>query len=239
MNDVNKKLLNMYIENKINEKKFTEKCYKEWSPSEGSSYVWQHFYCTNEYLNSKIKIMFIGQESYGWGYEEGVKESMEFTKYFLYNSYNTIFWEFMYELESKINGDKEFNKYSFFYSNIFRICVDSNNNNEIKHLIYNIKLTNEYIKNIQTLYKEIKIVKPDIIIFLSGPNYDKYITNIFKYVYFKQVNDMYSTRELSRIINENLPINTFRLYHPMYANRYRDKYWDKVINIISNSIKSI
>lgn len=233
MNDINKNLFNLYTNNNKIENDFIEKCYEKWPTTDNSDYVRQHFYCTDEYINNKIKIMIIGQESYGWYYPNNIKESMELTKNFLYDNYYTIFWEFSYELEKSINGEKPFNKYSYFYSNIFRICVDSV---YAKHLIYNSELSDEYISKIQTLSSEIKIVDPDVIVFLSGPNYDKYISNIYKGLEFCRLDDNYDVRELSRLMHTELPNNTFRLYHPMYANRYRDKYWDKIINIISNFV---
>lgn len=233
MNFINIKLKELYNSKEKLKNEFNKKCHNKHVPDLESEYVWQYFYCPDECLKYYKRLMFVGQEPYGWGYIYDIDSSMEYTKNFLYSNYNSVFWRYINEISSIINNYKDFNKYSYFYSNIFRLCLDS----DIKYLFKNNILVNEYIKNIQTLSEEIKIFNPDKLFFLTGPNYDQYLINIFPGIKFNQINDNYSTRELARLIHEHLPYNTFRLYHPNYANRHKKRLWQSVINIVTNKSK--
>ena len=71
--------------------------------------------------------------------------------------------------------------------------------------------------------EEIKIIKPDIVLFLTGPNYDDRIlaqlqeANIFKVGDLKQIGG-FSIKELAAIEHKELPqVSMRRLYHPNYT----------------------
>lgn len=66
--------------------------------------------------------------------------------------------------------------------------------------------------------EEIKIINPDIVLFLTGPNYDYYIKNQLKGVEFKTVEN-YGIRQFARVEYKSLPKNSFRIYHPVYLRR--------------------
>ena len=67
--------------------------------------------------------------------------------------------------------------------------------------------------------EEIKeIIKPKIVLFLTGPNYDNYIRNQLEGVKFKTVEN-YNERQFARVEHKSLPENSFRIYRPEYLNR--------------------
>ena len=68
------------------------------------------------------------------------------------------------------------------------------------------------------LEEEIKIINPDIVLFLTGPYYDYYIEKQLKGVEFKTVEN-YGIRQFARVEHEALPKNSFRIYHPVYLRR--------------------
>lgn len=229
MNNINIKLKELYESKEKIKNNFNKKCHNMHVPDLESEYVWQYFYCPDECLKYNKKLMFVGQESYGWEYIYDINKSMEFTNNFLHSDYNSVFWRFINEVSSIINIYSGFNKYNYFYSNIFRLCLDSN----IKYLLKNNMLINEYLNNIQTLSEEIKIFNPDKLFFLTGPTYDTYLLNIFPGIEFNQVNNNYSIREFSRLSHKYLPYDTFRLYHPNYANRHKNRLWQPIIDIVT------
>lgn len=230
MNSINQQLEKIYMESKSKTDDFMKRCDDLWI-EDGESVV-QYFYCTDEYINSKTKIMCVGKGTHGWGYEKEVKKSMTFMRDFIYNDISSpIFW-FIHEFESIINGEKEFNKSHIFFSNIFRIICDVSSIKLLEHE----HMAMEYLDKIQTLSQEIKAADPDILLFLTGPNYDRYISRIYKNVRFEQVSELYYTRELARLVHDSLPLNTFRLYHPGYANRNREHLWRDIIQEIKRIV---
>jgi hypothetical protein len=83
--------------------------------------------------------------------------------------------------------------------------------------------------------EEIKILYPDVVIFLSGPNYDRHIKRIFGAISFEPVIGR-PTRQLARVVGKGLPRNSFRTYHPNYG--YRNDFYP-IRDEILNEIKSL
>ena len=237
MNDKNFQLEEFY--NSVQEKTelFRCKCEDAWSgPIENSWCPCQYFYFTDEYLNSAIKVMIVGKATNGWFQDPSwtVKQAMEATKEFLYkdNCAGSFFWRFSWEFESLMNGEKPFGKFNVFYSNMFRISNDA----EPKDLYRHPELVEEYLDAVQSLSHEIRIASPDVLLFLTGPDYDTYLMRIFRGVRFEKASAKYSERELARLVHESLPVNTFRLYHPNYANRDKVHLWENLLPELRNLI---
>ncbi len=231
MNDINKKLMDIYTS--INEQTmvFREKCENIFGNSE--EFVIQYCYCPDAYTDIKTRIMCVGQDPNGWGYITEVSDAMKFTADALQNiDWHAPYWRFIHEFECMINGEKDLSRDYIFWSNIFRIIGDVNPH----RMLENSALTMEYLDHFQTLSAEITAADPNILIFLTGPNYDYYIERIFKDVQFLPVSQTFDIRELARLTHKNLPDNTFRLYHPGYANRYRDRLWTPVMLELKNRI---
>lgn len=224
MNSVNKKLMNIYKLTKEDAMDFCKKCENTFENSE--KFIIQYCYCPDNYIESKTKIMFVGQDPNGWGYATEILDAMKFTQDALKKiDWHAPYWRFIHELESIINGEKELSRDYIFWSNIFHIIGEVD-----PHLMLrNSDLTMEYLDHFQTLSAEIAAADPNILIFLTGPNYDLYIERIFKDIQFLPVSQTFDVRELARLTHRNLPNNTFRLYHPGYANRYRDRLWEPVM----------
>lgn len=67
----------------------------------------------------------------------------------------------------------------------------------------------------QIVVDELKILKPDICIFLTGPNYDDIVKAVFPNVTFETVSDV-SRREFARMRHPDLPEHAYRTYHPQH-----------------------
>ncbi len=187
-----------------------------------------------QYENSDIKVLIFGQETNDWemNFNSSIEHSLSTYNDF-YNSgecfiYGGHFWngfrKFLNSLKENFN-DK---KICAVWNNVIKIGVSGRDQNKPNNVIYNIEKENFNIIN-----DEINILKPDIILFMSGPNYDNEIRNSLSDIEFIKLSDEFSVRELSKILFKNYN-NIYRTYHPNYL--YRNNI-DKYFNIIINDIK--
>ena len=91
------------------------------------------------------------------------------------------------------------------------------------------------MKHFNVLSQELKILNPDICIFLSGPYYDADLQIKLPDLKIESFCD-YSKNEVAKLISKSLPNNSFRTYHPGYGSRYVDWYCEVIENIV-NEIK--
>ena len=187
-----------------------------------------------KYLNSEIKVLFLGQETNDWGnnFTGNIEETLEIyddfynSKYAL-NSYGGHFWNginrFIELLEKKFS-EKRIN---YTWSNVVKIGASGRDQNHPENYIYNIEL--EYFK---VLEKELEILRPDIILFVSGPNYDSNIEKNLKGVEFNTCNSSFSKRQIAKLKFKEFN-NIYRTYHPNYLWRNNiNEYFETIINDI-------
>lgn len=170
------------------------------------------------YEKMKYKILIVGQENNGYGYETEPKKSMLFTLDFQNGRYydNAPFFSFPYSFCASINDcdNEKYSKKSYLaWVNLKEFSFETSSKKPLNEKAQNI-IDNEY----NILEEEIKIIKPDIVLFLTGPYYDYYIEKQLKGVEFKTVEN-YGIRQFTRVEHEALPKNSFRIYHPVYLRR--------------------
>ena len=81
---------------------------------------------------------------------------------------------------------------------------------------------------------EVDILKPDLCIFMTGPNRDHDIKFHFQDCVFKKAFDQYSIREVARI--ESKKIKGLRLYHPSYFGGFNNKYKKDIRNLLAEML---
>ena len=218
--DVNNKLINLY-------NKFLIEFIKSFDQNEREELslpILLHAF--PDYFNSKYKILFVGKETYNWygkiseqekynvKFLVGRYQEFEFAK--CYHGKNSPFWRLLHAF------NKEINLYTsntgFLWTNFSK--TDHNKTTPTK------ELQKKANKGYHLLKDEIKIIKPDIVIFLTSWKYDNKIREVFKNVEFEII----EPRKLSRIKHHDLPELTFRTYHPTYLQR--SKQFDRIINKI-------
>ena len=170
------------------------------------------------YEKMKYKILIVGQENNGYGYETEAKKSMLFTLDFQNGRYydNAPFFSFPYSFCASINDcdNEEYSKKSYLaWVNLKEFSFETSSKKPLNEKAQNI-IDNEY----NILEEEIKIIKPDIVLFLTGPYYDYYIEKQLKGVVFKLVEN-YGIWQFARVEHKSLPKNSFRIYHPVYLRR--------------------
>lgn len=189
--------------------------------------------CVDEFNKASTKIMIIGQETNGWSppiYSiEDIRKSMNFYGDFTCNkkNANTSFWKTMYYI-NEIFGNK--NSFCFVWNNILKLGKSGDSGRPISKVT---ELENEYFN---LLTKEIEIIKPDVCIFLTGPNYDNDIKAKIIDVKFEAMKG-YLEREFCLLRSNFLPLHSYRTYHPGFGLYYKDWYY-KILNTISNRYRN-
>lgn len=163
-----------------------------------------------EYLESMVKIVFVGQETNGWSKRDNVVEQMQtYTDFGLglrpkiakkYAS--SPFWNVIRKIEKAVTGQ--------------HYCCASLNLNKFD---VNGKSPREpYLATIEKLdhilKAEIQLLQPDVVIFFTGWKYDSRVSKIFS-ASLTEV-DGFKKRELAEISLANEPFKIFRTYHPNY-----------------------
>ncbi len=181
-----------------------------------------------DYFQAKHKILFVGKETYKW--YGNMLESEKLNVEYLMNKYqkfefarthhgkNSPFWRFLPLLYKKLNSASPRN--GFMWTNFSK--VDQSKTTPT------IQIQEKSIIGFQLLKEEIRILNPDIVIFLTSWKYDNMIRQVFENTDFKIIEPRY----LSQLDHKSFPELTFRTYHPTYLNQ--SKQFEKVLNSIVN-----
>lgn len=189
----------------------------------------------NDYENSEIKVMIFGQETNSWyeTFNGNIDITMNlyrdfFNKGKALNNYGGAFWNGVNKFIELLKNKYENRKIGILWNNVIKIGCEERNKNMPPKYIYNIEK-----EKFNVIKNEIEILKPNIILFLSGPFYDFAIENAFQKIFKKNEINEFSERELSRI-DIGFGNNVFRTYHPNYL-RYNDtnRYFNAIINQIN------
>ena len=187
-----------------------------------------------EYDHSDIKVMIIGKETNDWGnnFTGDIQEILEiyddfFNSGFALNSYKGHFWNGFKRFNTLLQAKYKDKKISYLWNNVIKIGASGRGQNHPQNYIYEVEQT-----HFNLLEKELEILNPDIVLFLSGPTYDDKITRILPGVKFQSCNTNFTCRQLSRLIFKSHK-NIFRTYHPNYLWRNDiNKYFGAVINSV-------
>jgi hypothetical protein len=135
------------------------------------------------------------------------------------------YWKYVHEINAHFNQGK---KKNFLAANVSKFCAGGAPLDWETH--------KESVSHFDCLREEIKILNPDVIIFLSGPNYDDKIKIQFnEELEFTPLFEEIGVRELARIKSAGLPVRTYRTYHPGYLQRSSTTHY---INLILSHIKN-
>lgn len=77
--------------------------------------------------------------------------------------------------------------------------------------------------------KELAILQPHLCLFVTGPNYDNFLSEVFPKCELTQLVEGVPIRQLARINHLYLPENSFRTYHPRYLSQ--SGRWDFLARI--------
>lgn len=173
-----------------------------------------------DWKNIHPKLMIVGQQTCGWGFFGSGNEldligglMADYTNFCLGQFYRpTPFWQASYVVHMSINSASR--PFGFAWTNLVKLDQKSRRPApQIEELVSH---------NFPVAADELAIVRPDIIVFFTGPNYDKRLRQIFDGACLENV--AADTIGLARVKHKALPDRSFRSYHPGYLARFPIKY---------------
>jgi len=175
---------------------------------------------TEQYFESELKVMVFGQETNNWldkFLDTGGVTALIKTYNGFYNSgkcysYGGYFWNALSKLKSRLELENQENQVGILWNNILKIGRYREKGTPSKDIIVWQKPAIDFIK------EEIAHFSPNIVIFFTGPYYDRHIKNAFNDVSFEPINAR-PKHQLARVVSQYLPHKSIRTYHPGYLWR--------------------
>lgn len=186
--------------------------------------------------SARVKVLIIGQETLSWKYdpyetgdlgnpietfrdfleaEHGVRAMWNLYRWYAlgraYPKLNSPFWRGFRALSSAISGCED----SALWTNVFKVNVSGS-------VMKNCKVAE--IRELRGAQKgllsgEIAILKPQVVVFLSGPSYDLTIQGDFPDMQVSEFSRRFPKSAVGIVRAEGLPIRTIRTHHPEYLQR--------------------
>ncbi len=157
-----------------------------------------------DFVNSKNRLLIIGQETNGWSYHlDDIEKQMKHYEDFNVgvDYYSSPFWN----ITRKIEAILENNPHSCAWTNLNKFDLNSG------------RPHGEYEKAISELddilLSEIQILRPNYCLFYTGPYFDQRIKNLFENIEFEAIPN-FAISEFCKLKHPNLPENSYRSHHP-------------------------
>lgn len=200
-----------------------------------------------EWLSADLKIMICGQETKGWWEHQSkalqwnVSDIMDFYE----KSYHQ---QKIYSLKGKRHG-AFFKGFNFFRRHITQINKTSDV--KISFICNNLRkigrsgrqtgvcpISNQIEREVFPVFsEEVRILKPDLIIFMTGPSCDSDIVFHFPQAIFNQSNTSSTPNALS-IINGISPYS-LRCYHPAFYKGFNSELKRNMKGILDSFLKQL
>lgn len=182
----------------------------------------------DDYESSNLKVAYFGQETNGWEGPFAETQGVEHLQQVYHDFVNVKTFEYGGQywngVKSFQNAFSELDSSSrFTANNLVKIGKAWDRGAPPESVI------DWQAHWFEVIREELKILNPDVVIFLSGPNYDRHIETIFGKVKFESLNSR-PVRELARVVAEGLPRNSYRTYHPNYG--YRNNFYPTQSDIL-------
>lgn len=175
----------------------------------------------SNYSSQKIKLMVVGQETFGWNKSLSIVEQRTTYQEFNFGSsyYSSPFWNVIRKLERSLNIEP----YAISWSNLNRFDVDCGSPDRTE-LAQDIASLDYLVK------EEISILKPDACIFFTNHKYDKRLRDLYQDLVFDNVHRL-PKKHFSKLNHPDLPKYTLRAPHP---RTIRTQRWeDDFITVVS------
>ena len=191
------------------------------------------------YRDADVKFMIFGQETNDWEEQAETKQTVyaagfDFVLDLYRGFYNTgkcysyggHFWNGFNRFRAMLGKEHPDAKICYVLNNIIKIGKLGEKGCPPDY-IYEVER-----KHFSVIREEIDILKPDVILFLTGPNYDNKISDVFGDVSYSALSP-FSERQLARVSLPDVDV-TFRTYHPNFLWRNNiEHYFETIINEIS------
>lgn len=178
-----------------------------------------------KYTESNVKIAFVGQETNGWSQKKDVVGQMKtYYNFNLGKKYRSSpFWNVIRKFEDAINNDQ----YCSAWLNLNR--YDENNK---KPSAKTRSILNNYD---DILLSELRILKPDVVIFFTGHAYDGRLLPALKAK--KSPIQDFKVKQFCELLTDELHAKVYRTYHPRYLRM--SKLENSVIETVSDLVNQL
>jgi hypothetical protein len=182
-----------------------------------------------EKLNaSDMRVMIFGQETKGWGntidlMEGPTKIAGNYHHFFcdknFYKGYGrSSFWKAFRFFEQNIQAAYPEKNIYFSWNNINKIGRSGGKTN-VSGAVRALER-----EHLSVVAAEVAAFKPDLVIFLTGPNRNSDFKHHFPDVTFSAIDNDYSVKALAHVKSAALPSKAIRLYHPSYFKAFTNEY---------------
>ena len=186
-----------------------------------------------KYKNSDFKLMVFGKETNGWDEGDGTLDSVLETYYKFTDSqgefnvdYRSFFWDRVKDFHRTLKVKSNKNIY-LIYNNLLKIGkLDSGRPPKY--------ITDMERKYFSVIEDEIKILRPDLLLFLSGENYDDVIHDIWGDIEYQAINP-YQKNELAKMNIPGVKL-ALRSAHPQEITSWSKHEYEKLFNTIIDQI---
>jgi hypothetical protein len=178
----------------------------------------------DKYKNQKNPLLIIGRETHGWTSERGnlTKQMEKYIEFNLGIKYRpSPFWNVTRKVEKVIQNEPfscawtNFSKFDFYAGSSYGK--------------YEVAIS--HVDNL--LIDEIRVIKPKVCLFFTGPSFDQRIKKVFNKIEFSEI-EGWRVRQLCQLNHPSLPMMTFRTYHPRSLRM--QKLENRFINFIGSAV---
>lgn len=195
---------------------------------------------TDSYWNSRQRVMIVGKETRGWG-KTGLAEVTQFSSAVDYiksmmarhqgvlakDLTRSKFFQF-YRQAARALTDEPANRDSIIWANLF--CLDQDSKSPVR--CNELEAIKKLSRNL--LQAQLEILRPKVILFVTGYRYDNYIKEFFKVKSIK----VHTPKKLWEFeIND---VRAYRTAHPQWSegNEYRKQALEKAANLMREGQQS-
>lgn len=181
------------------------------------------------------RIMICGQETWGWdSFGTSIDAGMNtYQRFFIergfYPGYGrSAFWKAFRFFERSLSDTFQGQQIQFIYQNISKI----GRNDDQTGVTTNIR--NLEREHFPVFRKEVTLLQPDIILFLTGPDRDHDIRFHYPDATFNPAGDETNIRKCAWVSSSALPSLSLRLYHPSYFAAWSHQYKREAVSLVSS-----
>lgn len=181
----------------------------------------------SDYEKAKHKVLYVGKETFGWcgtlddsqnlNVDELMNDYEEFEFAKNYHGRNSPFWRFIRTCHNKLNSESLPN--GLLWTN-FSKCDSNGTTPE-----YNLQKLNN--KGFDLILNEIQITKPDVVIFITGWDYEPQFQRVFNGLEYKTIEENY----LYQCVHSTLPTHSYMTMHPN-GLQFRKKFDSTLTQIL-------
>jgi len=207
--------------------------YESFAELVGPDLIW----VDDEYLKAQPRVAIIGQQllegdyTYpefvkNWEVDDAIEEYIKFDYGVKY--YSTPFWQFFHQVRTLQHGPNAGRRMVLWTNLVKFVATDESSILWKPYAEAALQLQQDMLTT------ELAIVRPDICLFVTGPDYDFVLKRYFGGILFEPLD--LPVRQFARLVHPRLPRHSYRTYHPNYLNRDRKSRWNKVLQMLSQEL---